>query len=127
MRNYPDALELLKLAEKKLTKEVMKNLKQDQKYNIALVASAIAIAERELSGTETAWSKELKVLRTLYKNVPRATNLKTLKTLNIKFAKDIRAGSYDEKDSMVIKLLCEDVLARLEEDNPNYVRAISYE
>tara|TARA_B100000686_G_scaffold351878_1_gene452004 strand:+ start:1116 stop:1508 length:393 start_codon:yes stop_codon:yes gene_type:complete len=128
MRNYPSALELLKLAEQKLTTEVMKNLSNGQRYNLALVASAIAIAKRELSGTETAWLEELEVLRTLYKTVPPETNQKMLKTLNILFARDIRAGLYDEQDSkqkLVLKLLCKDVLARLEEDNPNYARAIS--
>lgn len=43
--------------------------------------------------------------------------------LNRKFALDLRAGVYDEKgrDQRVgLRLLREDVLARLAEDNPRY-------
>ena len=130
MRNYPRALELLQLAERKLTKEVAKDLSPRQKYNVALAASAITIAERELSGAETPWPEELAVLRILYKTLTSETTQKTLETLNNKFAKDIRAGLYDKKDSkqaLALELLCNDVLARLDEDNPNYMKAISYE
>ena len=46
MRNRPNAGELLDIAEKTLTSEVAPDMSNRQRYNVALIASAIAQRDR---------------------------------------------------------------------------------
>ena len=123
MRNRPDARELLDLAVCKLADEVAPDLSSRQRYNVALITAAIGIARRELAGGATAWPDELAALRALYGADGPESDEQALHHLNRKFAADLRAGDYDEPSAnrkSVAKLLREDVVARLAEDNPRY-------
>lgn len=123
MRSRPDAAELLEIAEITLAGEVAPDLSSRQRYNVALITSALGIARRELSGGISAWPGEIETLQSLYGTKHMETDDVVIHRLNRKFALDLRAGVYDEKgrDQRVgLRLLREDVLARLAEDNPRY-------
>lgn len=123
MRSRPDARELLDVAERTLAGEVAPDLSNRQRYNVALVTAAIGIARRELAGGETAWPGELAALKELYGADGLESDDKALHRLTRKLAADLRAGVYDEADrnrKAAARLLREDVLARLAEDNPRY-------
>ena len=123
MRSRPNAVELLEIAEQTLSGEVAPDLSKRQRYNVALIASAMGIAQRELAGGLSAWDGELDTLRALYGTDHMETPEVALARLNRKLAADFRAGVYDEKgkeQKAALNLLCQDVLARLDEDNPQY-------
>lgn len=123
MRSRPNAVELLDIAEKTLAGEVAPDMSKRQRYNVALITSALGIARRELEGGLCAWPDELGALKSLYHAEHRETDEDVLHHLNRRFAADLRAGVYDEKGSgrkTALELMRGDVLARLAEDNPRY-------
>ncbi|MEE2996790.1 MAG: DUF6285 domain-containing protein [Pseudomonadota bacterium] len=123
MRSCPNALELLKIAEQTLITEVASDMSRRQRYTAALVASAIGIARRELARGICAWADELYTLRALYHADPTEEPESSLRELHRRLASDLRAGVYDEnakKRTAALGLLCQNVLARLKEDNPRY-------
>lgn len=123
MRSRPDARELLEVSEHTLSGEVAPDLSNRQRYNVALITAAIGIARRELAGSATAWPDELAALKDIYGADGLESDDKALHRLNRKFAADLRAGIYDEagqRRKAATRLLREDVVARLDEDNPRY-------
>ncbi len=123
MRSRPNALELLAIAEQTLCTEIAPDMSRRQRYNVALVASAMGIARRELAGGIYAWEDELDTLRSLYPSDPMEEPESALWRLSQRLASDFRAGVYDEngkEQKAAVELLCRNVLARLEEDNPRY-------
>ena len=128
VRNRPSALELLQIAEETLSNKVTTNLPQEQRYNVAMIVSAIGIARRELAGGRFAWDGELDALQGLYGTDIHEPAESTLLTLSSKLASDFRAGVYDEisqKHEVALNILIKDVLARLNEDNPRYHKSTS--
>lgn len=123
MRSRPNAVELLEIAERTLADEVATDMSKRQRYNVALITSAMGIARRELAGGLSAWDGELDTLHALYGADPLESPETALSRLNRKLAADFRAGVYDRKgreQKAALNLLCQDVLARLDEDNPRY-------
>lgn len=123
MRSRPNGVELLEIAEKTLTGEVAPDMSKRQRYNVALITSAIGIAKRELAGGLSAWRHELTALKSLYGAEKREADEDVLRRLNRRFAADLRAGVYDKKGrrrKAGLELMRQDVLARLAEDNPRY-------
>jgi hypothetical protein len=123
MRSRPNAVELLDIAEKTLSGEVAPDLSSRQRYNVALITSALGIAQRELNGGLSAWPEELSALEAIYGSDGGAEPAEELDRLNRRFAQDLRAGRFDENGQdrkTALTLLREDVLARLAEDNPRY-------
>ena len=123
MRCRPNALELLEIAGETLAGDVAPDLSNRQRYNVALIASAMGIAQRELRGGVSAWPGELAALEKLYERDGKAEPSQALDLLNRRFAADLRTGRFDTKGrdrKAAIKVLKEDVLARMAEDNPHY-------
>lgn len=123
MRSRPNAVELLDIAEKTLAGEVAPDMSSRQRYNVALITSALGIARRELSGGLCAWPDELNALKALYGSDDRQIDENTLRNLNRKFSADLRAGFFDDagkRRKAALELMRRDVLARMEEDNPRY-------
>lgn len=123
MRSRPNAAELLEAAEQTLSGEVAPDLTSRQRYNVALITSAMGIVRRELTGGLSAWPNELDALQSLYGREQGKSPEALLSRLNHRLAGDFRAGVYDEKGRArknALKLMREDVLARLAEDNPRY-------
>lgn len=119
MRDRPRAAELLEIAGKTLAEEVAADLSARQRYNVALVASAVGIARREMEGGLTPWPGERRALEDLYGARNGGTDEEALDRLNRRFAGDLRSGALDD-DPRAAALLRNDVLARLAEDNPRY-------
>jgi hypothetical protein len=127
MRNRPNAVELIGIAEKLLSDEVAPDLTARQRYHVALISSAMGIARRELEGGVSAFRGEIEELQRLYTALPSEPPEAALDRLNRLFAADLRAGRFDrganERDrKTALALLKNDVLARLAEDNPRYVK-----
>lgn len=123
MRNRPNAAELLNIAEKTMADEIAPDLSNRQRYNIAMVMSAMGIARREMEGGPSPCPDELSVLRRLYGGAEGGDSATALERLNRRFAGDLRSGVYDPKSRRhraAMDLLRRDVLARLAEDNPRY-------
>lgn len=123
MRSRPNAVELLDIAEQTLSGQVAPDMSNRQRYNVALIASAMGIARRELAGGFSAWNGELDTLQALYGTNSLEAPEAALAHLNRRLAADFRTGVYDEKgkeQKTALNLLCQDVLARLDEDNPRY-------
>lgn len=125
MRNRPDAAELLAAAERTLASETALDPAARQRYNVAMAAAAVGIARREIAGGPTAWPDELPALEALYGEAPGDDAAAALGRLNRRFAADLRRGAFEDDGDAREKakaLLRNDVLARLAEDNPRYVR-----
>ena len=141
MRSRPNALELIDIAEKTLSGEVAPDLSVRQRYNVALIASALGIAQRELAGASSAWPGERAALEALCGPPPNGAGFRArnragieagneaadvaLDRLNRKFAAELRAGRFDAQGrdrKAAMELLRNDVVARLAEDNPRYVK-----
>ena len=125
MRSRPNAVELLEIAEQTLSGEVAPDMSKRQRYNVALITSALGIARRELAGGLCAWPGELDALKALYGAERRESDEDVLRRLNRRFAADLRTGVYDEKGKSrksALELMRRDVLARMAEDNPRYER-----
>ena len=123
IRSRPSATELLEIAEQVLASEVAPDMSKRQRYNVALITSAIGIARRELAGGLCAWRHELTALKSLYGAEKREADEDVLRRLTRRFAADLRAGVYDEKGRQRKagrELMRQDVLARIAEDNPRY-------
>ena len=128
MRNRPTAEELLQIAEETLSNKVTANLPQEQRYNVAMIVSAIGIARRELAGGRFAWDGELDALQRLYATDIQKPAESTLFNLSSKLTSDFRAGVYDESSEnhkVALNILIKDVLARLNEDSPRYHKTTS--
>ncbi len=127
MRNRPNAVELISVAEKLLSNKVAPDLTERQRYHVALISSAMGIARRELEGGVSAFRGEIEELQRLYTVVPSEPPEAALDRLNRLFAADLRAGRFDrgaaERDRKIaLALLKNDVLGRLAEDNPRYIK-----
>ena len=123
MRDRPNALELLEMAEETLVDSVTPDLSPRQRYNVALITSAFGIARRELNGETSPWPHELLALEELYRDDQSGSIVANIDNLNRQFAADLRSGIYDRhtaSHTKAIKILREDTLARLAEDNPRY-------
>ena len=128
MRNRPSALELLQIAEETLSNKVTTNIAKEHRYNVAMIVSAIGIARRELAGGRFAWDGELDALQRLYATDIQKPAESTLVNLSSKLASDFRAGVYDESSEnhkVALNILIKDVLARLNEDSPRYLKMTS--
>ncbi len=127
MRNRPNAVELLDVAERTLSDEVAPDLTARQRYHVALIASAMGIARRELAGGVSPFDGEIDELRKLYPAASPERTEAALDRLNRLFAADLRAGRFDKGGNehdrkTALALLRNDVLARLAEDNPRYAK-----
>ncbi len=129
MRNRPNAVELISVAEKLLSDKVAPDLTERQRYHVALIISAMGIARRELEGGVSAFRGEIEELQRLYTGLLSVSEPSeaALDQLNRLFAADLRAGRFDrgadERDRKIaLALLKNDVLCRLAEDNPRYVK-----
>ena len=99
MNDRPNAAELLKAAREAFSAELLPALPEALRYTALMVANAIAIAERELTGGDTAARAEHERLRRLLPecsaSVAAAGLSDVLARYNQRLAEDIRAGRFD--------------------------------
>ena len=112
MRDQPGGAELLRQARRTLLEELSGELPENRRYDVLLIASAMAIAAREIDAGEGR-EAERKDLQELLG--PRSED--DLAALVERLATDIRAGRRDG-DAQTHALLSRDAAARLAISNP---------
>jgi hypothetical protein len=121
MRNEPGAAALLGLARQVLLTELAPLLPEARRYDLLMVAAAMAIAARELEGAGAAPALERERLLAFFDDAegPPETEAigDTLKRLNRQLAAAIRRGEHDG-DASLHRLLTDVIEAYLLESNP---------
>ena len=99
MNDRPHAAELLKAARAALAAELLPTLPEALRYTGLMVASAIAIAERELMAGDAAAGAECERLRRLMPECSAPVASEALSAVltryNRRLAEEIRAGQFD--------------------------------
>lgn len=132
MINTPDGVELLRVAQKLLREQLLSKVSKEQRYEVLMLANAMAIAARELSAGESDLREELRMLSELYGDTAVTEAGNSLKekvaTLNKRLATDIRSGVLDGACAQGVRaLLKAQVTARLRVSNPKYLKAVGIE
>jgi hypothetical protein len=117
MRDHPDGAELLRQARSVLLDELLGALPESRRYDVLMVASAMAIAARELEAGEAGREAERTALEALLGPVSEGNIEGALGGLNRRLAAEIRAGKLDG-DPRVHDILDRDAAARLALSNP---------
>ncbi|MDH3690332.1 MAG: DUF6285 domain-containing protein [Gammaproteobacteria bacterium] len=126
MRDRPNAFELLDIARETLVQDILPHIPSERRYQIYMVANAIANAEREFRAGDVPLQAELERLRQIYGDSvdpPVADRLEDLLlSFNRRLARDIRAGRLDdERKHTVQEHLIETAKARVTETNPKFL------
>ncbi len=116
MRDRPDGAELLRQARRTLLEELLAELPENRRYDVLMVASAMAIAARELETGEPG-EAERNDLEELLGPASEDDLAAALNSLNQRLAAEIRAGTWDG-DARIHALLRRDAAARVAISNP---------
>jgi hypothetical protein len=123
MRDGPDGTELLRHARALLLGEVLSALPEDQRYQVRLIAKALAIAASEQTAGQGPLEAEADALAELFgeARTPAAREAEaveeTLLRLNWRLAGEIR-GAKRDGEAQVYAIVRAAMLARLREVNP---------
>ena len=131
MFDRPDRLDLLAAAETALRDEVLPGLEGGARYTALMVASALAIARRELEAGNEPARLVLDAFAELYgqDNVHRAggDSSERVKALMVDLAREIRDGGYDDDLLGPIHAVLQTlVVERLKRSNPRFLEASEY-
>jgi hypothetical protein len=125
MRNEPGAAALLGLARQVLLTELAPLLPAARRYDLLMVAAAMAIAVRELEGDGAAPALERERLLAFFDDAEGAAEAKvtsdTVARLNRRLAEAIRRGEHDG-DAGLHRLLTDVIEAYLLESNPKILK-----
>ena len=111
MRDRPNGAELLAEAWRVLSQDLAPGLTGEQRYKVLLVASAVAIVQRELAAGDEPAEAEAQALTDLLGGDG------SLLDLNADLAAAVRSGKFD-RSSEVYAVLRKTVEARVRESNP---------
>lgn len=131
MFDRPDRLDLLAAAESALRDEVLPELDGAAKYSALMIASAIAIARREIAAGSAPARSVLDAFAELYgqDNVHRAgaDSAERVLALSRDLARELREGEHDD-DLLgpVSRVLLTLVIERLKASNPRFLEAREY-
>lgn len=122
----PDARELIEVARESLLEHVLPGLEGEARYHALMIASAMAIALRELGTARTDLGDEVESLRGLYEHrEPDAgpardeDPLQSLAALEARLARDLRDGVLDGGPQFAVRRWLRARLeARLAVSNP---------
>ncbi len=117
MRDQPEGAELLREARKALLEELSAELPASRRYDVLLIANAMAIAAREIEAGDGR-EVERKDLQELLGSAVGEDS----KTLVDRLAAEIRSGRRDG-DVTTHALLSRDATARLKLSNPRLLAA----
>jgi hypothetical protein len=92
MNDRPTPLELIQIANDTLARAVLPGAAPEQLYPLRMIANSLGIAARELAAQDKDTADETRGLNLLYND---AKNFDDLKTRNRQFARDIRAGAFE--------------------------------
>jgi hypothetical protein len=125
MNNLPGGADLLAIARETLVTELRPLLGEHARYELAMIANAMAIAAREAEAGEAPALAALDRLDALCGRPQRALHGEALRAAlragERELAADIRAGRYDaddEKTRELVEHLRETVTAKLRISNP---------
>ena len=127
MRDRPNGADLLAIAREVLAKEVTPIVSEQARVTALMIASALAIAQRELAAGDVALRAELAALAAVYREPQAAADARALDDallrLNRRLAADLRQGTIvdAERRSAVYRLLLKSTRARVAESNPKYL------
>ena len=116
MRDRPDGAELLRQARATLLEDLLPGLPEDRRYEALMVASAMAIAARELAVREDR-EAERAALEAILGAAKGQDIAQALDSLLRRLAAEIRGGKRD-RDAEVHDLLLRDAADRLALSNP---------
>lgn len=131
MRDRPDAADLLDAASETFAADLLPLIPDAHRAAARLVATAMAIAAREVRAGDEPLRRELAALTELYgESRPAADTrealLRELRRMNRRLAADLRAGIFDPTDSRrdrVHALLLSSTVRRVRETNPQELKA----
>lgn len=114
MREQPNAEALLAIARDVLKQDVLPLLPSDQRYNVLMIANAMAIASRQCQQGHEPEQQELK----RWQEGLDSDGL--IQSCAVEMSQNIRAGVYDSPDGRVqlAKMLVPSVRQRVLESNP---------
>ena len=101
MNDRPTPLELIRIANQTLQTEVLPGAKPEQLYPLRMIANALGIAARELEAHDRDAADETRGLNLLYND---AKNFDELNVRNLRFAKDIRCGTFEAGNAQEAQL-----------------------
>ena len=132
MNNRPDGADLLRVARRLLREELAQSIPRELRYEVLMVANAMAIAEREAEAEDKDLQEEFRMLEELYgaKTAEKAGSRleEKVSVLNRRLAKDIRAGILDGACAQGVRaLLRAQIIARLRISNPKYLKTMGLE
>lgn len=123
----PDALELLAIARETLLEQVLPELSGEARYQARMIASAMAIAMRELRPGAVDLTAELEYLHGLYEHdsPPAGEHVEqALQRLEVRLAEDLRHGELDGGPQLAVRrLLRRRIASRLALSNPKRLSA----
>jgi hypothetical protein len=126
MRERPFGPELLDVARRVLRERLLPRLPADCRYDALMVANAMGIAARDAEAGTAPLLAELEGLANLYGSAPpQATTQQqlfgALRAANQRLARDIRAGSFTDRDPAVRAHLRRSLEDQLAVSNPKAV------
>ena len=130
MNNLPHGAALLAIARDTLLAELRPRLGEDQRYTLAMIANAMAIAAREIEAGDAPQREALARLDALYRVPARelhgAALARAVREHERRLAVDIRSGAIEAdaaRRSAVLAHLQASVEARLRISNPKALGA----
>ena len=127
----PDALALLDIARETLLEQVLPQLDGDARYQVLMIANAMAMAMRELAPESPGRAEHLapaaRLLHKLYERVQTPAGEDWAASL-ARFARDLRNGEFDgqcngDRQHLIRQLLRADIETRLAVSNPRRLAA----
>ena len=105
MRDKPTGAELLAQARAEFTDKFLKNASGEHKYSALMIASAMAIAQREYEAGDRPLRDELAAFSILYdEDLPVAADILRLEEVllvyNRRLAAEIRKGQFDSESQI---------------------------
>ena len=122
MRDFPSGAGLLALGRDLLLDELLPLLPPQRHRELRLVATAMAIAEREAAAGDAPTDEALAALRRFY----RAGACDPLPVLLRRFAGDLRGGAFEQCESRAAAaraILWRLTILKLREGNPDFLAA----
>lgn len=92
MNDRPTPLELIRIANDTLARDVLPDARPEQLYPLRMIANALGIAARELETHDKNTADETRGLNLIYND---QKNFDDLKARNRQFAADLRRGAFE--------------------------------
>ena len=128
MHDLPTAPDLLALARDVLLNDLLPRLPPEARLDARLVASSMAIAEREAMAGDEAEQEIFRGLERFYADADAGSTCPAAADegqpdLFARFSRDLRIGAVDGSDREVLDILWRVTIGRLRRANPRFLAA----